>query len=64
VGEIQKVNQRYDEHPDQIHEVPVKAQDLDIVGIVAAALVAHTHNDESDYATGNVREVQARNAKK
>ena len=45
VGEVQKVDQRYDEHPNQIHEVPVKAQNLDVIRIVAAALVAHTHDD-------------------
>src|SRR5882724_4306042 len=41
VREIQKVDERYDEHPDQIHEVPVKAQNLDIIGIVASAPIAH-----------------------
>jgi hypothetical protein len=45
VREIQKINQRYDEHPNQIHEVPVKAQNLDVVGIVTAAPVAQRDND-------------------
>src|SRR6266576_4518594 len=64
VREIQKVDERYDEHPNQIHEVPVKAQNLDIIGNVTSALVAHTHNNQSDYADRNVREVQAGNAEK
>src|ERR1035441_265498 len=64
VGEVQKVDQRYDEHPNQIHEVPVKSQNLDVIRVVAAALVAHTHNDKSDYAGGNVGEVQACDAEK
>src|SRR5271157_6495861 len=64
VGEVQQVDQRYDEHPNQIHEVPVKAQNLDVIRIVAAAFVAHTHSDQSDYATGNMREVQAGDAEK
>src|SRR5260370_42535293 len=64
VREIQKVNQRYDKHPNYIYEVPVKAQNLDVIRIVAATLVAHTHNDQSDYADCNVREVQAGDTEK
>jgi hypothetical protein len=40
VAEIQEINERYHEHPDQIHEVPVKADNLQVIGFVAAALVA------------------------
>jgi hypothetical protein len=64
MSKVQKIDQRYDEHPNQIHEVPVKAQYLDVIRIVAAALVAHAHSDQSDYAAGNVGEVQACDAEK
>jgi hypothetical protein len=62
VSEIQKIDQRDDEHPNQIYEVPVKAQYFNVIGIVAAALVTYAYNDQSDYAAGDVGEVQARNA--
>jgi hypothetical protein len=64
VGKIQKVDQWHNEHPDQIDEVPVKTQNLEIVGVVATALVAYTHDDQSDYPTRNVCEVQASDAEK
>src|SRR5208283_2213231 len=58
VAEVQKIDQRYDEHPNQIYEVPIKAQNLDVIRLVAAALVAHSHHEQSDNATRNVREMQ------
>src|SRR5882762_5853955 len=64
VSEIQQVNQRHNKHPDQIHEVPVKPQNLDIIRIVAAAPVAHAHNKQSDHTARNVRKMQARDAEK
>jgi len=64
VAEVQKIDQRYDEHPNQIHEMPVKAEYLDIIGIVTAALVAYAYNEQSDHAAGNVGEMQSGDAEK
>ena len=62
--EIQEIDERYHEHPNQIHEVPVQAHNLEVVGIVTAALIAQAHCDESDYAAGDVGEMQTGNTEK
>src|SRR5713226_2985759 len=64
MSKVQKIDQWYDEHPNQIHEVPVKAQNLDVIRIVAPPLVTHAHNDQSDYAASNVGKVQASDTEK
>src|SRR5580658_10034827 len=62
VGQIQQIDQRHDEHPNQIHKVPVEARDLDVIGFVTSTLVAQADYDQGDHAAGYVQQVQAGNA--
>src|SRR5204862_8191823 len=64
VSQVQKIDQRNHEHPDAIHERPIKAKDLEVVSLVAAALIADPNHNQSDYASGDVRKVQPGDAKK
>src|SRR3989454_2841951 len=58
VGQVQKINQGHHEHPNDIHEMPIKAKDFEVVSLVAAALIADPNNNQSDYASGDMRKVQ------
>jgi hypothetical protein len=40
VGKVQEIDERHHEHPHQIDEVPIKPKDFDIIGVIAAALIA------------------------
>ena len=62
VSQIQEINQRHHEHPNQIDEVPIESGDFEVVRVVAAALVAQADGDESDHAAGDVQQVQAGDA--
>src|SRR5579872_473452 len=64
MGKVQQIHQRHHKHPNQIHEVPVEAHDLKIVGVVTATFVTQADGDEGDNATRDVREVQAGDAEK
>src|SRR5437870_7884071 len=64
VGQVQKIDQRHHEHPNDIHEVPIKAKDFKVIGLVAAALISDPDHNQSDYASGDMRKVQPGDAKK
>src|SRR6059058_3093660 len=70
---LPEIEEREDEDPDQFHEVPVQAHDLDdLVIALAAGEKARTlpvevaaqhldrHDDEENHADGHVRAVKAR----
>jgi len=50
VLQVQEIDQRHNEHPDKIDKVPIQAKHLDIIGVVASALVADTDSEQGDDA--------------
>src|ERR1700747_1517946 len=60
--QIQKIDERYDEHPNQVHEVPVQAGDLQVIGVVTAAFVSDSHGKQGYHAGANVQQVEAGDA--
>src|SRR6266849_10546864 len=62
--DIQQIDKRHHEHPDQIHKVPVQHRDLQMVGVVTSARVAQANHDERDYTADHVQQVQTSNAEK
>src|SRR5947208_7514449 len=63
VGQVQKIDQRHHEHPNDINEVPIKAKDFKVMGFLAAALISDSDNNQNDYASGDMRKVQPGDAK-
>jgi len=49
-SDVQEIDERYDEHPHQIHEMPVQAADFDVIGVVPASLVAESHNNQGNHS--------------
>jgi hypothetical protein len=64
VGQIQEIDQRDHEHPNQIHEVPVETRNFEVIGLIAAALIFERYGDESDHASGYVKQVEAGDTEK
>src|SRR6266849_7312477 len=64
VCNAQKINQRYDEHPNNVNEVPIEPQDFEMIRVVATMLVEQPHDDQGDNASADVQEVQPGDAKK
>src|SRR5437870_13674806 len=64
VGQVQKIDQGHHEHPNDIHEMPIKAEDFEVVSLVAAALISDPDHNQRDYASGDVCKVQPGDAKK
>src|ERR1700722_15475018 len=59
-----QIDHRKNEHPDQVHKVPVQAADLNVVGIELTPAIACGNDKHVDDADGDVRHVHAGNAKK
>src|SRR5690606_38903372 len=62
---LPEIEERENEYPDEIDEMPVEPRDLDDLVVAAAALVIaaqhlHRDDDEIDYARGHVHAVKAR----
>src|ERR1700721_2655914 len=64
MSEVQKIDQWDDKHPYQIYKVPVQAQHLDVVGVIAAALIAYADHDQREDPGGDVGEMQTGDAEK
>src|SRR5579862_6358165 len=59
---VQQVNKWDHEHPNQVHEVPVKTHNLEMVGVEPAGFVARCHHQQRHHAAHHVGKVQAGNA--
>jgi hypothetical protein len=62
VFEVEEIDEWYDEHPYQVHKVPVQSGDFQVVGLIAPALVTKSDRDQGDYAAGHVQQVQTGDA--
>src|SRR5215469_18575576 len=60
MSNVEKVDHRDNEHPNQVDEVPVQRPDFDVVGVIAAAFVAERDNAKGDKAADHVRQMKAR----
>src|SRR5207253_10905805 len=45
---VHEVNKRHNKHPNQIHKVPVQAEDFDVVGMVTTLLIARSEEHTSE----------------
>src|SRR5579862_274337 len=64
VAEIHEIYERYDEHPYQIDEVPVKPRNFDVIRVITAVPVAQTHYQQGDHTCDDVGDVQPGDAEK
>src|SRR6478609_8240466 len=56
---VHQIDHGHDEHPHQVHEVPVQGSDFNIISVVAAALVAQGDHGEGNDSTQHVGQVKA-----
>jgi hypothetical protein len=54
---IEKIDERHYEHPNQVHEVPVQSKNLDVIRVVTAAPVPQPNHDQSDDPAGDMEQV-------
>src|SRR3954463_11472222 len=59
--QVQKIDKWNNEHPNQIHEVPVEARDLQVIGVVATTFVTDSDSEQSEDSSDHMQKVQSCN---